>query len=125
MRKIVFSLVLGLWASMGFATASAAETLVLDIEEAAMAVDGQTGRPVLDIRLEAGSAKTFGDLTVRHLSEVLDVVLDGKILTSPRVQSPILEGSLRITGDFSEAEVEAMAERIASGATFEVRTGTP
>ncbi|MEQ8447006.1 MAG: hypothetical protein RIB57_14065 [Pelagibacterium sp.] len=121
MRKALFaaSIAVSAWLSPG--GAAMAETLTLDIEDAAMVVDNQTDRPTLHIHLNAQSAKMFGDLTIRHISSVVEVSLEGKVLTSPRIQSPILEGSLQITGDFSEAEVEAMVERINSGAQLEVR----
>lgn len=98
-----------------------AAALQLDVAQADMVVDGQTGLPALNIELSAGSAKAFGELTTQHLFSMIELVLDGKVLTAPIIRSPIFGGSLQITGNFSEAEIMAMVERLEAGTQIEVR----
>ena len=44
--------------------------------------------------------------TIRLLWKLFAVVLDGEVITAPRIQSPILGGSGFIEGNFTVAAVE-------------------
>lgn len=121
MRKALFALCLGLAASLATSHAAIAETLMLGVDEAISTVDPQTGLPALQIRLSPESAKAFGDLTIRHMFSVVELSLDGKVLTTPRIQSAITAGSLYITGHFSHDEVHAMVTRLDAGLSLAVR----
>lgn len=119
-RRVLAIALAAFWlvAPIGNAVAAA---LQLDVAQADVAVDGQTGLPALNIELSVGSAKAFGELTTQHLFSMVELVLDGKVLTAPIIQSPIFGGSLQITGNFSTAEITAMVERLQAGTQIEVR----
>ncbi|WP_417579692.1 SecDF P1 head subdomain-containing protein [Pelagibacterium sp.] len=121
MRKALFALCIGLATSLSVSNPVIAETLILGVDEATLAIDPQTGLPALQIRLSPESTKAFGDLTIRHISSVVELSLDGKVLTTPRIQSAITAGSLHITGVFSNDEVRAMVVRLDAGAPLKVR----
>ncbi len=56
----------------------------------------------------------------------VDVILEGKVLTSPYIQTPITGGSLMISGNFTPEEVETMADRIqAVAGALQVRIPAP
>lgn len=58
-------------------------------------------------------AQKFAELTEQNLGRRCGMVLDGKLLSAPRIMAPIKSGRALITSDFTEAE----ARRIAQGMT--------
>lgn len=61
-------------------------------------------------------ARRFADFTREHVGELFAIVLDGQIISAPNIQTPILQGSGRITGNFSSEEASRVATLINSGA---------
>lgn len=73
------------------------------------AVDG--GRFAVTVRFtEQGSAR-MAAATSRHIGRPVAIVLDGVVLAAPVVRSPI-GGSAVLTGDFTRAQAEAIANRL-------------
>ena len=95
--------------------AFAQHTMVLDVRWASVAPDDMTGQPVLKISLSPDGAKAFGDFTVEHVGEAIDVLVDGDVVTSPRLNTPIHSDWVIITGPFSGTELETMADAINRG----------
>lgn len=58
-------------------------------------------------------ARKFAELTEQNLGGRCGMVLDGQLLSAPRIMAPIKSGRALITSDFTEAE----ARRIAQGLT--------
>ena len=48
--------------------------------------------------------------TARHVGELIAMLIDGEVMTTPRLRAPISTSAV-INGDFTQAE----AERIANG----------
>ncbi|MFA6577158.1 MAG: hypothetical protein WCS84_17170, partial [Nocardioides sp.] len=71
----------------------------------------------LNLDLDDDASRTLADLTadlaVSHVR--LAVVLRGRVLTAPEVEAPIRGGEFQITGNFSEEEAQALADRLAEG----------
>ncbi|UCC94590.1 MAG: protein translocase subunit SecD [Candidatus Omnitrophota bacterium] len=86
-----------------------------DLEESFIGFDSY-GRPEVRLRLTSEGAKKFGKVTQEHVRELLAIVLDGKIISAPVINEPILTGSAQITGDFSMSEARAMVSVLNSGA---------
>lgn len=61
-------------------------------------------------------ARRFAEYTRDHVGELFAIVLDGEIISAPRIQTPITGGSGRITGSFSADEATRIATLIRSGA---------
>ncbi len=61
-------------------------------------------------------ARRFADYTRNNIGSVFAIVLDGKIISAPTIQSAITQGSGRITGSFSALEAAETALLIRSGA---------
>lgn len=115
-RKPILKLLGGLTA--GFAGLAAlmggamADSVTLEIKTAKAGTDDISGTPSLILDLSPSGAKALGDFTSRNVGTTIDIVLGDKVLTSPYINMPILEGSLVITGNFSNEDVAAMIARI-------------
>jgi len=93
-----------------------AETLKLKLTEIAVVPDASSGKPVLNIRLAEDTAAAMGAFTAARIGEQIDVRVGAEVLTSPIVRDAILGGALQISGDFTQAEAEALATLLRSGA---------
>ena len=81
----------------------------------ARATTGQGNYPAISIRFDGVGARRIGAFTNAHVGQRMAVVVGGKILTAPMIQSPITGGSLLIEGDFTAEEAERMADRMTAG----------
>lgn len=68
--------------------------------------------------LRPADRATFGRLTTQVYGQQqprnqLALVLDGKVLSAPTVQQPILGGRLSIAGPFTKAEANRLADELA------------
>lgn len=61
-------------------------------------------------------ARRFAEYTRNNVGSVFAIVLDGEIISAPVIQTPITQGSGRITGNFSALEASQTALLIRSGA---------
>jgi preprotein translocase subunit SecD len=61
-----------------------------------------------------GSA-IFADFTTRNVGNVLAIVLDKEIISTPTIQNPITEGSGVITGNFTQESANALAVQLRYG----------
>ena len=112
MKRVLVAFLIG---TAFAAPALAQHTMALDVRWASVAPDDMTGQPVLKISLSPDGAKAFGDFTVEHVGEVIDVLVDGAVVTSPRLNTPIHSDWVIITGPFSGTELETMADAINRG----------
>ncbi len=60
-------------------------------------------------------ASLFADVTKTYLNQVLAIVLDGEVISAPRIQTIISDGSAVITGMSSVAEANRLALLLNSG----------
>ena len=94
------------------------KTVLLDQSalKSAKVVKDALGLPQIDIRFTDAGRKRFAEITRQHLHERLAMVIDGKLLSAPVIQSEIPSGEAIITGNFSEAEANALAAKINAAA---------
>ena len=76
----------------------------------------QNGRPDINFRFNGKGAQRFGDVTTQNIGHRFAIVLDGKVLSAPTIQSAITGGSGQITGAFSQEQVTGLALNLRSGA---------
>lgn len=86
-----------------------------DLVDARPATD-QNGRPAVDFRFNTSGARAFGDYTARHIGEPFAIVLDGKVISAPVIQSHIAGGSGIITGNFTVQQATDLALLLRAGA---------
>jgi preprotein translocase subunit SecD len=74
-------------------------------------IDGVTpSRFGVGVTFNAAGAEKMRQSTARHVGELIAMLVDGEVIATPRLRSPI-SASAVISGDFTKAE----AERIANG----------
>lgn len=78
--------------------------------------DQQTNRPMVSFRFNQKGSVQFGKLTKANVGRPFAIVLDGKVVSAPVIQSPILGGSGIITGQFTVQETNDLALVLRTGA---------
>lgn len=76
----------------------------------------QNGSPAVNFRFNTSGARKFGDYTADNIGAPFAIVLDGKVISAPTIQSHIPGGSGIITGRFSVEESTNLAVLLRAGA---------
>ncbi|KFI27037.1 protein translocase subunit SecD [Paenirhodobacter enshiensis] len=76
----------------------------------------QNGRPAVGFRFNPAGARAFGDYTAAHIGEPFAIVLDGKVISAPTIQTHIAGGSGIITGNFTVQQSTDLALLLRAGA---------
>jgi preprotein translocase subunit SecD len=76
----------------------------------------QDNQPVVSFRFDSVGARKFGNVTRDHVGELLAIVLDDKVISSPRIREPILGGSGIISGSFTVEAANELAVLLRAGA---------
>ncbi len=76
----------------------------------------QQNQPVVSFRFDSAGARKFGAVTRDHVGELLAIVLDGKVISAPRIREPILGGSGVISGSFTAQSANELAVLLRAGA---------
>lgn len=85
------------------------------IENAIQTFDQFTNSPVINVRFNAVGTQKFGSLTSQNVGKMMAIVLDGKILSMPRINEPIFGGTAQIAGGFSVIEAQQFAATLQAG----------
>lgn len=75
-----------------------------------------SANPVVSFKFNNYGGKKFAEITAENVGKPFAVVLDGKVITAPRINTPITGGSGIITGNFSVKEATELALLLRSGA---------
>jgi preprotein translocase subunit SecD len=78
--------------------------------------EGQTNRPVVSITFDQAGGAKFAKLTTENVNKPFAIVLDGKVLSAPNINEPILGGSAQISGSFTVESANQLAISLRSGA---------
>ncbi|MCG8492738.1 MAG: protein translocase subunit SecD, partial [Sneathiellales bacterium] len=76
----------------------------------------QQGQPVVSIRFNGLGGKQFGKATSENVGRPFAIVLDGKVISAPRINEPILGGSAVISGGFNIQGAQDLALLLRAGA---------
>jgi preprotein translocase subunit SecD len=70
------------------------------------------------LKLKGDARKIFADISRKLYANggLFAIVLDGKVLSSPGFDSPILDGNAQITGSFNESSATSLANSLKYGA---------
>jgi len=82
----------------------------------AQAAFDQNGQPSVNFRFNTTGARLFGQFTAEHIGEPFAIVLDGKVVSAPVIQSHIAGGSGQITGRFSVEQTTRLSILLRAGA---------
>jgi len=76
-----------------------------DLEPVAKCMtDSYDHRPIISIQFNPKGTKKSADFTKTHQGEYLAIVLDGRILSAPRIAMPITNGQAVISGGFKSLD---------------------
>ena len=76
----------------------------------------QTGAYEVNIEFKPEAATRFATYTSQNVGKILAIVLDGRVLSSPRIENAIPEGRASITGNFTLEEARSLALQLKYGA---------
>ena len=84
--------------------------------QSAKLIAGNQAEPQIEITFTSAGREKFGQVTRELLHERLAIIVDGRLMSTPHIQSEITSGIGQITGSFSEAEAAALAEKLNAAA---------
>lgn len=88
----------------------------IHIKKSTVEFDSQTGKPQVSLQFNKKGSELFAAVTKRNIGKPVGIFIDNMPLTTPTVQTEILEGSAVITGDFTTDEAKKLTIAINSGA---------
>lgn len=75
----------------------------------------QDGMPVVSFRFDSVGAKRFARATQENTGKPFAIILDGQVISAPRINEPILGGSGIISGNFTTESANELAILLRSG----------
>ena len=87
-----------------------------DLVDAQPSFDSRTGEPDVNFRFNLRGGQKFGQVTSENVGRPFAIVLDGKVISAPRILGPITGGSGQITGNFTVEEADNLAVLLRAGA---------
>lgn len=76
----------------------------------------ENNQSVVNIQFDAAGGRKFADLSTKNVGQQFAIILDGKVLSTPVFEEPILGGQARISGSFNPESANNLAISLRSGA---------
>lgn len=76
----------------------------------------QTNQSIVSITFDQQGGEKFAKLTSENVGKPFAIILDGKVLSAPSINEPILGGSAQISGSFNAKSANQLAIALRSGA---------
>ena len=83
--------------------------------DATQGFDQQSNRPVVNIKFDSQGGRKFARTTQENVGKPFAIILDGKVMSAPRINEPILGGSAQISGNFTVDSANELAIALRSG----------
>ena len=74
------------------------------------------GQPAVSFRFNDAGAKKFAQVTKENIGRIFAIILDGRVVTAPRINTVINQGSGVISGAFTTKEANEVALLLRAGA---------
>ncbi|MBU0493943.1 MAG: protein translocase subunit SecD [Chloroflexi bacterium] len=92
-----------------------------DLQSAYVVIDQNTssqfyGKPIISLTFTGEGAAKFAQYTTNNVGSYLAIVIDKRVISSPRVESAITEGKAVIQGQFTLDESRGLAAQLQYGA---------
>ncbi len=87
-----------------------------DLTDAQPGFNSRTGEPVVNFRFNIRGGQRFGEVTSENVGRPFAIVLDGKVISAPRILGPITGGSGQISGHFTVESANNLAILLRAGA---------
>ena len=85
-----------------------------DLTDATQGYD-QNNQAIVNIRFNGSGGRKFGQVTSQNVNRPFAIILDGKVLSAPNINEPILGGSAQISGNFTVESANQLAIALRSG----------
>jgi len=82
------------------------------VAKATSRFDQQGGGFVVTVEFDAEGARTWGDFTTANVGDQVAILINGRVLSAPSIQSPITGGATEISGRFTRDEAEQLAQQL-------------
>jgi len=86
-----------------------------DLTDAQQTYDQQSNQPNVTIRFNGSGGRKFGQVTSQNVNRPFAIILDGRVLSAPNINEPILGGSATISGNFTVETANQLAIALRSG----------
>ncbi|WP_036264287.1 protein translocase subunit SecD [Methylocapsa aurea] len=87
-----------------------------DLTDAQPGFDSRTQEPIVNFRFNIRGGQRFGEVTSENVGRPFAIVLDGKVISAPRILGPITGGSGQISGRFTVEDANKLAILLRAGA---------
>jgi preprotein translocase subunit SecD len=87
-----------------------------ELRNASAGQDPVTGEAIVSFELNEAGTQIFADFTAAHIGEMLAIVLDKEVISSPQIDSAITEGAGIISGRFNLETANQLAVQLRYGA---------
>ncbi len=87
-----------------------------DLIDAQPGFDSRNSEPIVNFKFNIRGAQRFGQATTESVGRSLAIVLDRKVISAPRIQSPITGGQGQISGRFTVEAANNLAILLRAGA---------
>lgn len=78
--------------------------------------DQQTNEAVVIIQFDGEGGQRFARMTQQNTGKLFAIILDGQVISAPRINEPILGGTSQISGSFTVESASQLAIALNSGA---------
>ena len=85
-----------------------------DLTDATQGYD-QNNQAIVNIRFNGSGGRKFGQVTSQNVNRPFAIILDGKVLSAPNINEPLLGGSAQISGNFTVESANQLAIALRSG----------
>ena len=75
----------------------------------------QDGEPIVSIEFTKKGAEIFRDVTSKQVGRPLAILLDGKVISAPKINEPISGGQAQISGRFNNQEMRDLVIKLKAG----------
>jgi preprotein translocase subunit SecD len=80
-----------------------------EIANATAGYDSQQAANVVNLTFKNDGSRIWADYTTKNVGKQAAFVLDTEVVSAPRIDEPIVGGSTRISGTFSQAQAQQLA----------------
>jgi protein-export membrane protein SecD len=74
------------------------------------------GQPAVSFKFNQTGSKKFAEITTNNVGKLFAIILDNKVITAPRINTPINQGTGVISGNFTTEEANEVALLLRAGA---------
>ncbi|MEI4277779.1 protein translocase subunit SecD [Klenkia terrae] len=87
-----------------------------EVSSASAGTTAQTGEWVVNVDFSSQGSSTWAAYTTASVGSAVGIVLDGRVVSAPTINSAITGGTTQITGSFSQTEAQTLANQLEYGA---------